>query len=208
MSGIWLISYLSLWIIVIVLFLVVLTLARQVGLLHGRLRPTGALMANAGPEVGEQAPEINATDLHGQEVSLGSNRGKKTLLVFVSATCRSCDDLVPAVRSIWKSERAALDLLLVGLSGDEIANREFIARHKLGNIPYVLSRSLGLAYRVTSPPYSVLIDEQGVVRAKGVVNHIEHLESLLNAAELGHSSVESFFQAQYDNQSTIATDTT
>jgi hypothetical protein len=42
----------------------------------------------------------------------------------------------------------------------------------------------------------VLLDTQGLVRAKGLVNSREQLESLLAAQELGVASVQEFLQTQ------------
>ncbi len=50
------ISQLVLWILVLVLSAAVVVLARQVGLLHERISPTGALALSKGPSVGAQAP--------------------------------------------------------------------------------------------------------------------------------------------------------
>ncbi len=74
--------------------------------------------------------------------------------------------------------------------GDERKHREFIAKQKLQSYPYVLSSDLGMAYRVQRLPYAVLIDASGVVRAKGLVNNREQLESLFSAFESGLSSVQ------------------
>ena len=197
MNGIWLISYLALWGVVAFLMLAVFVLARQVGLLHRRLAPSGARMENAGPEIGESAPELKMIDLQGREFSLGSTRGKQTLIVFISVTCPSCVKLTPALRSIWKSERDYLEVLLVSLSSGEEKNRDFVERHKLNGIPYVVSTEVGSQYKILAPPYGVLIDEHRVIRAKGVINHLEHLESLLNAGKVGHPSFESYIHTHY-----------
>lgn len=204
MNGIWLVSYLALWIVVIFLLLAMFALVRQVGLLHRRIGPAAARMENEGPEIGELAPELNTLDLQGREVSLGSHRGKQTLLVFISTTCPACEELAPSLRSVWKSERKSLEVLLVTLGGDDMTNRDFVARHKLGNVPFVVSEGLALQYRVFSPPYGVLIDENRVVRAKGVVNHLEHLESLIHAARSGYPSIEKWAQAQRTDNAAMA----
>jgi len=41
-------------------------------------------------------------------------------------------------------------------------------------------------------PYAVLLDAAGIVRAKGLVNTREHLESLLEAHERGVASVQDY----------------
>lgn len=204
MNGIWLVSYVTLWLIVTVLMLAALVLARHIGLLHRRLAPASARMENIGLEIGEHAPELAETDMQGRPVSLGSVRGKQTLLVFFSPACHSCKGLAPALRSIWRSERATTEVVLISLGGDDALNREFATKHKLNDLSIIVSGTLGFKYKVLTPPYGLLVDWAGIVRAKGVVNHLEHLESLINAGELGYPSMESWVQAQRNLHGTAA----
>jgi methylamine dehydrogenase accessory protein MauD len=44
-------------------------------------------------------------------------------------------------------------------------------------------------------PYAVLVDADGVVRAKGLVNTREHLESLFEAKERGVGSLQELLGA-------------
>ena len=46
-----LVSNIVLWVLVVVLALIVLALARQVGILHERVAPAGALMPTSGPKL-------------------------------------------------------------------------------------------------------------------------------------------------------------
>ena len=56
--------------------------------------------------------------------------------------------------------------------------------------PYVISEQLGVTYRVSRLPFAVLLDDEGVVRAKGLVNTREQLESLFNVLETGYASIQ------------------
>ena len=67
--------------------------------------------------------------------------------------------------------------------------------HKLEGFPYVVSPVVGMTYQVGKLPYAVLIDELGIVRAKGLVNSREHLESLLVAKETGYASIQAYLDA-------------
>jgi len=67
-----LISNALLWCLVIVLALVVLALARQVGVLHERVAPAGALMPTTGPKVGEHTQPATYRDLGGEPVTVGA----------------------------------------------------------------------------------------------------------------------------------------
>ena len=60
----------------------------------------------------------------------------------------------------------------------------------------MLSSELGLRFAVSKLPTAVLIDEHGVLRAHGIVNTREHLESLFRAEELGVASVQEFLEGE------------
>lgn len=191
MEGFWLVSYVALWLFMVVIGCIVLALARQIGILHARLGPVGARMINAGPEIGDAAPSIKAIDIAGRSVTLGAQRGKRTLLLFLSPGCPRCGELLPALRTWHHTESNDLEIVLVSQEPDREANEAFIAQHQLTAIPFVISQDLGVQYHIGIIPYAVLVDRLGRVRAKGLVNNAPHLESLLNAEEIGHPSVQS-----------------
>jgi methylamine dehydrogenase accessory protein MauD len=56
----------------------------------------------------------------------------------------------------------------------------------------VLSTDLGMGYRVSRLPYAVVLDKQGLVAAKGLVNSREQLDSLLNAHDMGQASIQQY----------------
>src|SRR5881275_1038258 len=66
-----LVSNAVLWVLVVLLACVVAALARQIGVLHERVAPAGALMVGKGPAVGEPAPVVRALDLTGTVRDLG-----------------------------------------------------------------------------------------------------------------------------------------
>ena len=188
-----LVSHAILWLVVIVLGLTVLALARQVGVLYERIAPAGALMIGRGPGVGDAAPVLELDTLAGTRITLGGNSAsaRATLLFFLSPTCPICDTLLPVLRSLRSDESGWLDIVLAS-DGDMDEQRAFHSRKRLDEFPYVVSTPLGLAYQVGKLPYAVLIDEAGIVRAKGLTNNREHLESLFEAKERGVSSIQDY----------------
>jgi methylamine dehydrogenase accessory protein MauD len=189
MSDALLVSNLVLWAVVVALAVVVLALARQVGLLHQRLGPAGALALAGGPKPGEAAPALEVEDWSGRPVSLGGAdpHGRSTLLVFVSPSCPVCRTLLPALRSLAKRERG---LRVVLASDGARAEHEAFVREHAGELPYVLSQPLGLAYRVPRLPWAALVDARGIQRSQGLVYSREHLESLLEAEAHGVASLQ------------------
>jgi len=188
------ISVVVLWIVVLCLLAVVLALTRQLGVLHERIAPVGALMLNRGLAVGEPAPAIDVVDLHGANLRLGAPRtdGKSTLLLFVSPTCPVCKSLLPIVKSSGRDERDWLDIILAS-DGNTDEHRDYIRANGLGAIPYVLSAPLGMTFQVSRLPFAALLDEAGILRARGLINSREHLESLFEAKRLGVASLQDYF---------------
>lgn len=187
------ISNLILWVMVIGLGLTVLALARQIGVLYERVAPAGALMISQGPEVGEIAPVFNLETLSGRAITLGGvpESNKSMLLFFLSPDCPVCNTLIPVLKSIQRSESKWLDIVLAS-DGEPDRQKAFIEKKDLGEFPYVLSTQLGMTYQVAKLPFAVLLDEAGVLRAKGLTNNREHLESLFEAMEHGVASIQEF----------------
>ena len=190
------ISNLVLWVLVLVLSTVVLALARQLGVLLERIAPAGALMLNRGLTVGEPAPVLELADLDGRAHRLGSPRadGRSTLLLFVSPSCPVCKSLLAAVKSSASDERSWMDVILAS-DGDRSEQLEFVRAQGLNGVPYIVSSALGLAYQVSRLPFAALLDEQGILRARGLVNSREHLESLFEAKRLGVASLQEYFSS-------------
>ena len=76
--------------------------------------------------------------------------------------------------------------------GDAGAQRAFIDEYKPGNFTYILSSNHGMTYQVGKLPIAVLLDHDGVIRARGLVKSREHLESLFEAKEHGVASVQEY----------------
>jgi methylamine dehydrogenase accessory protein MauD len=170
-------------------------LARQVGILHERVAPMGAMASDQGLAVGEMSPQLSVTALSGARLALGgpSPQGRSRLLLFVSPTCPVCKKLLPIARSFAQAER--LEIVLVG-DGDEDEQHSMIREFGLEGVPYVNSPHVGMTFRVGKLPYAILIDAAGVIRAKGLVNNREHLESLLVAEETGFGTIQAYLSAR------------
>jgi methylamine dehydrogenase accessory protein MauD len=183
-------------VLVVGLGMVVLALARQIGVLHERVAPLGALMTDRGVDVGQPAPPLEVSDLAGQKLRLGGVRadGRSQLLLFVSPTCPMCKKLLGVARSFMRRERHHLWLALIG-DGERGEQERLVREHRLEGFPYVVSPVVGMTYQVGKLPYAVLVDELGIVRAKGLVNSREHLESLLVAKETGYASIQAYLDA-------------
>jgi methylamine dehydrogenase accessory protein MauD len=178
------------WVAIAILVVAVLALARQVGVLHERVAPMGALTMDHGPEAGSAAPVFDLTSLDGGTVAIGRATGRPQLLFFLSPTCPVCKKLVPVLRSLPSGE-SGIDIVLAS-DGEQAEHLAFYRREKLAPFPYVLSSDLGMTFRISKLPYVVLIGPDGRIAAKGLVNTREQIESLLLARELGVASLQDY----------------
>lgn len=179
------------WLAIIGLGLCVVALARQVGVLHERVAPVGALSMSKGPAVGDRAPRLTVNTMDGREVVIGTPRpsGRRLLLLFVSAHCPICKVILPVAKQFAHEE--LLDLMLVGDAPLE-EQRALVDKFGLQGLDFVNSPLVGLTFQVGKLPYAVLIGKDSILVAQGLVNNREHLESLVHAAETGIPSIQSY----------------
>ena len=136
------------------LSVVVLALAREVGVLRLAITPQSALeVPHEGPEVGGRTALSDYFDLP------GSDR-RVRLAIFASEGCALCRALAPAVAGFSRNPRVAL--------------REF---------DEVADAGAWTAADVPGSPYAVAFDADGTVLAKGTFNSGAQLESVLATAE-------------------------
>jgi methylamine dehydrogenase accessory protein MauD len=185
-------SQIMLWVGLLVLAVVCIALARQIGVLHQRIAPAGALSLRQPLKLGDPTPEMVLPGLDGTAVKIGGVRaGRSQLLLFLSPNCAVCETLLPALRSAQGAERGWLDVVLAS-DGELDPHQAFVREKGLTKFPYVVSEHLGRSYGVAKLPYAVLIDEAGKLSSTGLVNTREHLESLFIAKETGVSSIQQF----------------
>ena len=198
------ISNILLWVLVVVLALVVLALARQVGILHERVAPAGALMPTSGPKVGELTEAMSIAAINGDAVTVGgpSTDAMSTLIMFISPTCPVCKSLVPTAKSLASAEKNRLNLVFAS-DGDKLEQHQAYAKDlDLDKYPYVLSQKLGMNFEVSKLPFAVLIGADGTLQSKGLVNTREHLESLIEAMDTGIATLQEYVgksQQEYEN---------
>lgn len=156
MTGdVWVVSYVMLWLTVIVLGVVVVALLRQVGVLHTRVRPLGVHFGGEGLAPGAPAPAVEGLDY---------TTASLTVVVFTSPTCEICAQLVPSFAAL---RRDYSDIAV------------HVVDHGLATLETFR------AFAVSSTPYIVAVDREGIVRGRGVANSLEQVEVLVQEASVG-----------------------
>ena len=192
------ISNVILWVVVLVLTTLLFAITRQVGILHERVAPAGALQPTSGPKIGEITEEIKATSLQGESIRLGGSRQEEqaSFILFISPTCPVCKELVPTAKSLAKAELNDIKLFFASDGENIEQHKNYIRDLDIENYPYLVSESLGMYYQVSKLPFAVLIDGDGILRSKGLVNTREHLESLIESMTTGIATVQEYVESK------------
>lgn len=166
MEGVWLVSYIALWLLLLALGVLMVSLLRNVGLLA-----TAVQQLQSGVEdtltlqVGESVPELPLTTLSGQATSLAAQRGAPIVLVFVSPGCGPCHALLKALRRGYAAMPElpqATRQILVSL-GDEAATRALLVDEPFHAGPVLLADPAVLEERwgLRATPTTILLDAKG-----------------------------------------------
>ena len=167
MEGIWLISYIVLWALVVILFLLVILLYRQLGIMY---LGSAEGVSRDGLAPGTKAPDFKLADQYGNMQSLSDYRGRPTVLLFGSPHCSPCRILLPQLHDWAKAHPEAGVLWLNAASEEESLKFVSDTGATLPIVPYTPQENLMDKYKVRVTPFTVLLDENGIVRAKGLVN--------------------------------------
>lgn len=174
------ISNLILWCLQIATIVVVAALARQVGLLHLRLRPLGAGRTEDGPPIGARFDLSPAASLGGGQIPVVVP-GCLSLITFVNPGCSTCSPTLDALKRLRTAEGEVR--FIVAVDGEERQGIKYVQGYGLMNV--VSSGSIGVLDS-HSRPFVVVLQHDGMVLATGVPNTLEQLEVLL--AEARHTT--------------------
>lgn len=178
MEGWWTASYVVLWLLVLALTVVVVALARQIGTLHLRLGPRGALeMDDEGPALGDAPESFDVETIDGRRVTIGGP-GEAQLLMFVSPGCMVCEQVLPSIPVVARSGEMTPYVLT---DVDSFETKRAFEPKRLGSA-IASAPAVAQAYEVPGTPYIIVLDDLGVVRAKGTVNNLEQMEGLVDTA--------------------------
>jgi methylamine dehydrogenase accessory protein MauD len=168
MDDVFVISHVTLWLVVLAQGFIIIALMRQVGVLLLRVGSSSAFDAGTGPALGNAAPWTPAT---------ADDDERLTLLAFVSTSCGSCDAIVPGLNAVARDYRDTVRVQAITRESVQASVAWADSAHL--RIPITSSVEAFEAYQIDGTPYSFVVDRAGRVRGRGGINHIEHIESLV-----------------------------
>lgn len=162
----------------------VLGALRALGLVNWRLdqlemtRPSR--LGRDGLKPGKKAPDFTLPGVGGDDVSLRDFAGRKVLLVFTQSGCGPCHDIAPELNRLHV--HGEHEVLVVN-NGDQESTREWAAETK-ARFPVLAQEKFSVSkrYEAFATPFAFLIDEQGIVRSKGIAGSRQYLSYVLTGA--------------------------
>jgi peroxiredoxin len=144
-----------------------------------------AMLSNSSLVVGETAPDFQLETLTGEAVSLSQFRGQPVLLTLGATWCPDCRLEAPLLQQLHERQ-TDLVILMVDSKEDVETVQEYADEFGLTfPIALDLDGSVNDAYRVWAIPTELLIDENGVVRARIIERVTEdNLAAMLEGAEI------------------------
>ncbi|MEK9138709.1 MAG: redoxin domain-containing protein [Bacteroidota bacterium] len=169
-SALFQLSYAALWILVILHSLVLLGV---VGIVY-QFKQSGSIPSSAELAPGIEAPEFSATDLEGIAISSTQYAGRRTVLLFVSPSCRECTD---ALGDMTYLKRKAQGNAIVICRAERDECIRLTQQHRL-DVPVIADEDnrISLLYRVILVPTAVLISEDARILSYGVPSELEEKE--------------------------------
>jgi len=127
-------------------------------------------------------------------------RERGLFLLYVSPHCSLCSGLLPSAKRFFKEIAAEADGVWVMVLGSREAQIFYARENELTRYPVAAEEQMPARMRVEGAPFGLWINAQGQVKAKGMVDRREHLESLRHAARIGHPSIESYVAARVEEE--------
>jgi methylamine dehydrogenase accessory protein MauD len=173
-------QFAALWAITLLEGMALITVFTILGRIHLK-RGDGikALTTDEGPRVGVPLPEWSGTNLYGESVRSEEFLGRKWVLLFASPGCVACEHFFPAVEKTRRSLPEPVEFVFVMEARPEEI-KQAVRRYRLNGTVVTDERGfLRDSLGIERTPYGFMIERDGQIKMKGVVNDRLMLESLI-----------------------------
>lgn len=188
MTGLWLVSYLVLWGLVVIMCFLLLSTLRQLGLVYRQLEahPSQSqeensvpALENDGPAIGTPIVDLEANTMNGFGTLTTLRDQSPTLLVLISPMCETCQHVVEPLNALVADDGRAIHPVVI-MRADEQGCRAFLSVFPL-HMPVICDRdqTITMGLRVHRTPFGLLYDEHGTLVRKGLIEGHDDLLALL-----------------------------
>lgn len=190
MTGLWLVSYLALWALLVATLLIVVGILRGMGLQRqGQPSVSSAPQASLvtldedGPTLGSPLPEFEgeAANGFGAVRLLGSTSPRQTLIAFLNPMCESCHALVEPLNELAHGSQNDMRVIAI-VKGPLFTVRPFLAVYPF-DLPVLIDPDASISnntFDIHRNPFALLYGERGRLVRKGTIEEgREGLKALL-----------------------------
>lgn len=191
MTGLWLVSYLVLWVVVVLICLLLVGILRQTGFIQRQLdvQPSAPQDDSSippleldGPTIGSPVMNLDVETINNSgPLKLASlNEERPLLVMFMSPLCETCQHIVEPLNALVTDGSYGGVRPAVIMRGDEQMCRAFLSVFPL-HMPVVCDkeRTITKDAGIHHTPFGLLYDEHGTLIRKGLVGEKDDLLALL-----------------------------
>jgi Redoxin len=167
MSGLWLVSYVALWILFLAVAIVLISVLHNLGVVYASLKmvaPMRQPSSNLMP--GQALPEVTWLTLDGQSKSIAAFKGSKRAFAVVSPDCAPCVDYVRQL-ALRNHEIDPIDSdvheVVIVSQGDLDGTKRLLEKAEVDSELTVMldvRREVTDKWGITGTPTTVIVDEQ------------------------------------------------
>lgn len=178
-------TYVVLWVLVIFQSLVLIGLLRESVTMRKRLAEMPAGGGGGKDDrlpLGSKAPDFTTREIKsGRTFRRSDLAGRKSILLFLSPACKTCDYLAAEVHGIYHKAEGNLYAVCQG-EKDECV--KFLASHGV-DIPVLLDpdREITERFKVFAPPAAIMLDDKVRIRAYGYPKKGEDVEQIIETSK-------------------------
>lgn len=166
MTGFWLISYITLWLLFLIIAVALLSVLHNLGVIYESIKAQRIQQVPSKLSVGDSLPEVTLPTLGGEMLSTSALLGDKAAFLVVSPTCSPCHEhlrtLATAQTTVDPLDPDLRHFAVISV-GDGDRTRHFIERVGLSReIPVFLDTDslIAIAWGTTATPTTVIVDAQ------------------------------------------------
>lgn len=182
MSGLWLVSYIALWVLFLAVAVVLIGVMRNLGVIYESITPAPKQSSPSNLIPGQSLPEVNLLTLAGDIIPISKIGGMKMAISIISPTCSPCQELLERInRGKWQLD--PLDPSLENLAIVSIGD---------ANLTNNLIRQVGLRHdiQVLIDPEQQMLKEWGVVSTPTTIIVDNQLKVVRHVIGLGGEAVQ------------------
>ncbi len=172
-NDLFLVSYVVLWCLVVLLFIAMFLIYRYLG---DFLTDPSKFRKSEGPAMSKKAPELLFLTGEETNVRLGSHSEHPTIVMLVAEGCSACETRMPYMQAFAAKFEAEVRTVIVFEGNEDGFLRYREALSSVAAVVFDKRYSLRKAWKISTTPFAVRLDENGTVTGKSILTSNKVLE--------------------------------